>query len=59
MRRVMTIDSIICFPLLFFDKTKKELRFPILRESWKSGVEKKFKVIPIVDLQSKAKEEYA
>lgn len=41
MRRVMTIDSIICFPSLVFDKTKKELRFPILREIWESGVAKK------------------
>lgn len=46
------------FSSLVFDKTKKELRFPILREIWESGVAKKFKVIPIVDLQSKTKEEY-
>ena len=29
------------FSSLVFDKTKKELRFPILREIWKSGVAKK------------------
>lgn len=29
------------FSSLVFDKTKKKLRFPILRESWKSGVAKK------------------
>ncbi|MFR5620077.1 MAG: hypothetical protein ACLTJ5_15080 [Clostridium sp.] len=29
------------FSSLVFDKTKKELRFPILREIWESGVAKK------------------
>ena len=47
------------FSSLFLTKQRRNWGFQFFERFGKVVLQKKFKVIPIVDLQSKAKEEYA